>query len=69
MNKVTSDIISIIFYISLIVFLIAIGPLAVLWSINQLFPMLAIPYSFWNWLAVVILNATWMSKSVLTKKE
>lgn len=31
-------------------------PLAAIWSINCLFPALAIPYSFWTWLAVVVLT-------------
>lgn len=69
MNKAASDIFSIITYLAVIVMIIAFGPLAVLWSLNQLFPVLAIPYTFWNWLAVVLLNATWMSKTVLTKKD
>lgn len=31
-------------------------PLAAIWAINCLFPALAIPYSFWTWLAVVVLT-------------
>ena len=31
-------------------------PLVAIWAINCLFPALAIPYSFWTWLAVVVLT-------------
>jgi hypothetical protein len=39
----------------LILVLVAVGPLLVIWSINTLFPVTAIPYDFWTWLAVIIL--------------
>ena len=32
------------------------APFAIIWSLNTLFVALAIPYSFWSWLAVVVLN-------------
>ncbi len=40
----------------LLVALIAIGPLLTIWSLNVLFPMLAIKYSLETWCAVVILG-------------
>ena len=33
-------------------------PLVIIWALNTLFITLSIPYSFWTWLAVVVLNAT-----------
>ena len=33
-------------------------PLAVIWALNTLFTTLSIPYSFWTWLAVVVLNVS-----------
>lgn len=42
-------------FILIIIAVIAIGPLAVLWALNTLFPALAIPYTFWTWLATLIL--------------
>ena len=39
----------------LILVLVAVGPLLVIWSINTLFPVTAIPYDIWTWLAVIIL--------------
>jgi hypothetical protein len=43
--------------IILVVFLIAVGPLATIWALNTLFPALAIQYTFWTWLSVVVLGA------------
>lgn len=67
MTKFTSDIISTILFITFLGLLIVFGPLAVIWSLNTLFPVLAIPYNFYTWFAVVLLNLTWMSKSVIKK--
>jgi hypothetical protein len=39
----------------IIVGLIIVGPLLILWSMNTLFPVLAIPYDIWTWLAVTVL--------------
>lgn len=44
-----------IMWIAVIILLIALGPLLTIWSLNTLFPVLAIPYNFWTWLAVVVL--------------
>ena len=43
------------FVIVLLVLLIVIGPLLALWSLNTLFPVLAIPYNIYTWAAVGIL--------------
>lgn len=67
MSKFTADIISTVLFIVFIALLIVFGPLTVIWSLNTLFPILAIPYNFYTWLAVVLLNLTWMSKSVIKK--
>lgn len=40
----------------LIIFLIIIGPFLTIWALNTLFPVLAIEYSLWTWLAVVIIG-------------
>ena len=40
----------------LILALIVLGPLATIWALNTLFPALAIPYTVWTWLAVVVLG-------------
>lgn len=35
--------------------LLAAGPWLVIWSMNTLFPVLAIEFTFWTWCAVIIL--------------
>mgnify|MGYP006295468461 CR=1 FL=1 len=45
-----------IFVIVVAVVIVAIGPLLTIWSLNTLFPVLAIPYSFDTWCAVVLLG-------------
>jgi hypothetical protein len=55
--------------LSLAVLLIAFGPLAIIWSLNTLFPVLAIPVGFYQWLAVVVLNLTVFGKSALNFKK
>ena len=52
----------------LIIALVAAGPLLVIWSVNTLFPALAIPYSIWTWLAVLILG-TFLRGEVRLKKD
>jgi hypothetical protein len=42
--------------IVIVIALVAIGPLLTIWSLNVLFPVLAIKYSLESWLAVVILG-------------
>lgn len=42
--------------VCLIVVLLAVGPLLTIWALNTLFPVLAIPYTFWTWLAVIIVG-------------
>ena len=42
--------------IIIVVALVALGPLLTIWSLNVLFPILAIKYSLESWLAVVILG-------------
>jgi hypothetical protein len=53
---------------ALIVFLVALGPLLILWSLNTLFPELAIPYTIWTWLAALILGAAVSPSVKVTKK-
>lgn len=51
-----SDVIKIVLLVALIVFLIVVGPLLTIWALNTLFPVLAIPYTVWTWLAVIFLG-------------
>jgi hypothetical protein len=45
----------VIFWLLVVVALVVLGPLATIWSLNMLFPTLAIPYSLETWAAIVIL--------------
>ena len=38
----------------LMILLIILGPIATIWSLNTLFPVLAIPYTFETWVAAVV---------------
>lgn len=48
--------------ILLVVAIIIAGPLLLIWSLNTLFPLLAIPYNIWTWLATLILSVAIKSK-------
>jgi hypothetical protein len=54
--------------IALVVGLIIIGPLLTIWALNTLFPVLAIEYTIWTWLAALILGAL-LSPTVRIKKS
>ena len=45
-----------LFWLILVVVLVAIGPLLTIWAFNTLFPVLAIPYALDTWAAVVLLG-------------
>lgn len=67
MTKQNKDIAAIVLLLTIAVVLIVFGPLAIIWSLNTLFPVLSIPYSFYSWLAVIIMNLTWMYKPTISK--
>jgi hypothetical protein len=48
--------------------LILFGPLLTIWMLNTLFTGLAIPYTFWTWLASLVLNLTIAGAGGLGKK-
>jgi hypothetical protein len=43
-------------WLVLVVIVLIVGPLASIWSLNTLFPVLAIPYTFETWLAVMLVG-------------
>jgi hypothetical protein len=63
-----TKIVALIGMIAFIVILLAIGPLAVIWAWNTLFPAVVVQFSFWTWLAVVILGAFFRA-NVSIKKD
>jgi hypothetical protein len=46
----------ILFVVAVILILLVLFPLATIWSLNILFPALAIPVTFETWVATVILG-------------
>ena len=44
-----------------------LGPFLVIWSLNTLFPALAIPYTFWTWLAALFLGGAMNTKMRFNK--
>jgi len=40
--------------IILLILLIILGPIVTIWSLNTLFPVLAIPYTLETWIATVV---------------
>lgn len=69
MTKQTKDIMTVSALLIFALLLIVFGPLAIIWSLNTLFPVLAIPIGFYQWLAVVVMNITVFSKAMITKKD
>jgi hypothetical protein len=51
----TSALIRLILGITLIVAIIVFGPIVGIWSLNTLFPVLAIPYTWETWFAYFLL--------------
>ena len=58
------NVITLIGMIALIVIVVVAGPLLLIWALNTLFPVVAIPYTVWTWLAALILGATVSSTKV-----
>ena len=44
-----------VFLMLFIATLLIFGPIFVIWSLNTLFPTLAIPFTFETWVAVIVL--------------
>jgi hypothetical protein len=42
--------------LGLVILLVVFGPFFTIWAINTLFPVLAIPYTFETWCAVILLG-------------
>jgi hypothetical protein len=62
------SIIKVTLAIAVVVVLLAIGPWLVIWSLNILFPVLAIEFTFWTWCAVVVMG-TFFRANVSVKRR
>jgi hypothetical protein len=51
-----------------LVLLVVFGPLLTIWTLNTLFVSLAIPYTFWTWLAALVLNLSLAGAGGLSNK-
>lgn len=50
----------------IVLLIVLLAPLAVIWALNTLFS-LGIAFTFWSWLAVVVLQLTIFSSNVTRK--
>lgn len=48
--------------IAIVLFFVFIGPFLAIWSLNTLFPVLAIPYTLETWAAALILSGVFKAK-------
>jgi hypothetical protein len=55
--------------IVVVVALLAVGPWLVIWSLNTLFPVLAIEFTFWTWGAVVIMGTFFRANVSVKRKD
>jgi hypothetical protein len=62
------SIIKVTLAIAVVVVIMAIGPWLVIWSLNTLFPALAIEFTFWTWCAVVVMG-TFFRANVSVKRR
>lgn len=63
MNDTTIGFLAILFAILLVI----IGPIATIWSLNTLFPALAIPITFDTWIATVLLGGVFRQTVKVSK--
>ena len=61
------EVTKVILAVALIILLIAIGPLLTIWSLNTLFPALAIGYTWETWAAVILLGMALRSNVKVNK--
>lgn len=52
-----------------LILLLVLTPLLTIWSLNVLFPVLAIPYNFFTWVAALWLSAVLSGGLVARNKE
>lgn len=63
----TSDVIKLILWLIVLVAVVIVGPLVTIWTLNTLFPVLAIPYTFDTWVASLFLGGL-ITSNVASKK-
>ena len=58
MNKTNTPIVILALVLITAVCAMIAWPLVIIWALNTLFVTLSIPYSFWTWLAMAVLNVS-----------
>lgn len=58
MNKTNAPVAILAVVLITAVLVMIAWPIAIIWALNTLFVTLSIPYSFWTWLAVAVLNVS-----------
>lgn len=61
--------VAILLFVLLLVAIIVLGPLATIWSLNTIFPVLAIPYTFETWIAVLLVGAFLRGERIISSKK
>ena len=51
----------------LVIIVVILGPIATIWSLNTLFPVLAIPYSVETWLASIVITGIFRGDGISFK--
>ena len=54
--------------VAIVIVAVIVGPLLTIWALNTLFPSLTIPFTFWTWLAVAVLQFQLVYKSSSSSK-
>lgn len=62
-----SNMIKLVLWLIVLIVAVALGPIVTIWTLNTLFPVLAIPYSFDTWVAALFLGGL-LTTNVTTKK-
>jgi MFS-type transporter involved in bile tolerance (Atg22 family) len=61
--------VAILLFVLLLIAIIVLGPIATIWSLNTLFPVLAIPYTFDTWVATLLVGAFVRGEQIISRKK
>jgi len=64
----TKDFVKIIFLLILAIVVGVLFPFAIIWALNTLFS-LSLGYTFWNWLAVIVLHIFFQGNAIITSNK
>jgi hypothetical protein len=67
--KLPNTDLAIFFAFVVLILLLVLAPLLTIWSLNVLFPVLAIPYNFFTWVAALWLGAVLSGGLVARRKD